>query len=132
MEGSSGESSVFRFPQASPSIIEGKSAEDKPDLSSSSAAASAPRWLYALSEDELTSESDDLLHWLARFPIDSNHPRPLIGKARRETVGDVLTINQSDKITNVFRSLVAQGFLGAPIVSLLHIEQHISYMSLHI
>ena len=34
---------------------------------------------------DLVPESDTVLLWLARFPIEKNHPRPLTGKVAQQT-----------------------------------------------
>ena len=44
--------------------------------------AVSAQWQYALTELDLLPESDTVLLWLARFPIENNHPRPLVAQVR--------------------------------------------------
>ena len=90
-----------------------------------------------------------MLLWLARFPIENNHPRPLTGQVAALThiskhcsasvthqlalissylpqvggcvaAGEVLTVLEDEKLPRVFQKLVTEGFLGVPVVDSEH------------
>jgi hypothetical protein len=58
-------------------------------------------------------ECDTLCLWLARFPIQNNHPRTLIfPRAWNESV---LLVGNDELLVNVFERLTEDGFLGCPV-----------------
>ena len=59
-------------------------------------------------------EADALCLWLARSPVQNNHPRPLLFPA---SLGDnVLIAHENDLLETVFLRLTEAGFLGCPVV----------------
>ena len=59
-------------------------------------------------------ECDALCLWLARFPIQNNHPRTLLlPKAWDETVR---LVYGDELLVSVFERLTKDGFLGCPVV----------------
>ena len=66
-----------------------------------------------------TPELEDFCLWLARLPVEYNHPRPLKlphtpnGAA---AAGSVLTVRETDRIAVVFDRLVSECFLGCPVL----------------
>jgi hypothetical protein len=59
-------------------------------------------------------ESDALCLWLARSPVQDNHPRPLLFPA---SLGDnVLIAHENDLLEAVFQRLTQAGISGCPVV----------------
>lgn len=57
---------------------------------------------------------DDLLQLFMKNNVDDHVPRPTTGNVRKE--GNVMTVQQSDTLSRVFRELTTEGFLGAPVL----------------
>lgn len=64
-------------------------------------------------------DDDRLLSWLVRYPIERNHPRPVI-RASGERINiqgeEVLCFRGIDTIPNVFKQLITQGFSGGKYI----------------
>ena len=73
----------------------------------------AKRW--PISSWRLTPDSDNILLWLARYTIETNHPRAIVtlGAKRRN---DVLCFNLSDSIQKCLTTLHTEGFQSAPVL----------------
>lgn len=61
-------------------------------------------------------ECDALCLWLARFPIQNNHPRTLLyPKAWDDSVR---LVHNDELLVDVFERLIGDGFLGCPVVDI--------------
>lgn len=60
------------------------------------------------------ADSDSLCLWLARAPVQSNHPRALAFPNAWEE--RVLVTGEGELLTNVFQRLTNEGFMGCPVV----------------
>jgi hypothetical protein len=59
-------------------------------------------------------ECDSLCLWLARAPVQNNHPRPLQFSAYQ---GDnVLVAHENELLDTVFKMLTTEGITGCPVV----------------
>lgn len=89
-----------------------------------------PRWMWALSKSEIPYEGDQLLQWLARFPIDHNHPRPITHRVPVHVAGtEVMTLSSEEKLHKAFMKLTVEGFMGAPVLDAQ--ERYIGYLELN-
>jgi hypothetical protein len=61
-------------------------------------------------------ECDALCLWLARYPIQDNHPRAWVHP--KAWYDGVLAIRGDELLVDVFKNLTDDGFLGCPVVDL--------------
>jgi len=91
-----------------------------------------PGAISQLTSSLLPYESDALLGWLARLPVECNHPRSLINsKDPQLTIhrsGDVMVLPITDKLIDAFKKLVTEGFSSAPVID--NNNQYIGFIDL--
>jgi len=64
----------------------------------------------------LESDADDLLVWLCRYPVERNHPRSLTGTVAAKRSGEVMVLEQKERITDALNKLITEGFSSAPVI----------------
>jgi len=64
-------------------------------------------------EDQLNG----FIVWLAKFPLEQNNPRATTGTIPIFKSNGVVCVHSHEKITDVFKKLVIEGFLSAPVLN---------------
>jgi CBS domain-containing protein len=71
-----------------------------------------------LTRTEIKIDANEILMWLARFPVEENHPRATaLNVAPLSKSDEVMVARTSNTVSEVFGSLISEGFLGCPVVS---------------
>jgi CBS domain-containing protein len=86
-------------------------------MSSSSASSLSTLVPRQLTRGEIIPEANDVLMWLARFPVERNHPRSTAPNVAPLWKSDeAMVAHTFNTVSEVFGRLISEGFLGCPVI----------------